>query len=95
MLKEIKPMWATPLNYTSDDFAKVVAPTLVLLGDRDPLIPVEEASEMYRLLPNAELAVVSGADHMDFLSAKVAVPQTLILDFLIRHSDSVDQVAPL
>jgi pimeloyl-ACP methyl ester carboxylesterase len=90
LLNQIKPMWTTPLNYTPDDFAQVVAPTLVLLGDRDEFIPVEEAGEMYRLLPNAELALLPGADHMSFISTKAALAQTLILDFLLRHSDSID-----
>ena len=89
LLKEIKPMWATPLNYTSDDFARVKAPTLVLLGDRDAIVPIEEASEMYRLLPNAELAVLPGADHLACF-ANVPLTQALVLDFLLRHSGMVE-----
>jgi len=33
-------MWITPLNYTADDFAEVVSPTLVLIGDRDEITSV-------------------------------------------------------
>ncbi len=96
LLKQIKPMWNAQLNYTPDDFARVVAPTLVLVGDRDEFVPVEDAVGMYRLLPNAEFAVVPGADHTDFIfsPAKVTPLQPLILDFLLRHSDSVGQPAP-
>jgi pimeloyl-ACP methyl ester carboxylesterase len=86
-LKQLKPMWATPLNYTPDDFARVVAPTLVFVGDRDSMIPVEEASEMYRLLPDAELAVLPGADHLAAFD-KASLAQALILDFLDRRGDS-------
>jgi pimeloyl-ACP methyl ester carboxylesterase len=87
LLQQIKPMWNATLNYTADDFARVVAPTLVLLGDRDGFVPVDEGVAMYRLLPNAELAVVPGAEHTDFIfsPAKVAIVQPLILDFLLRH----------
>src|SRR5438874_1896126 len=87
LLKQIKPMWNARLNYTLEDFAKVTAPTLVLLGDRDGFVPVEEGVTMYRLLPNSELAVVPGADHMHFIfsPAKIAVVQPIILDFLQRH----------
>ena len=90
LLKEIKPMWNARLNYTPEDFAKGAAPTLVLLGDRDDFVPVEEGVRMYRLLPNAELAVVPGADHPDliFSPSKVAVAQPIILDFLQRHGDA-------
>ena len=88
LLKQIKPMWNATLNYSADDFAKVVAPTLVVLGDRDGFVPVEEGVEMYRLLPNAEFAVVPGANHNDFIftPAKVTLLQPLILDFLLRHT---------
>jgi pimeloyl-ACP methyl ester carboxylesterase len=85
LLVHMKRMWTTPLNYSPDEFAKVVAPTLVLIGDRDELVAVEEAAEMYRLLPRAELAVVPGADHGAFFSARVTPFQSLILDFLMRH----------
>jgi pimeloyl-ACP methyl ester carboxylesterase len=90
LLKEIKPMWNAHLGYTPDDFARIVAPTLVLLGDRDDFVPVEDAVQMYRLLPNAELVVIPRADHTDliFSRAKVSLAQPFILDFLLRHSGS-------
>jgi pimeloyl-ACP methyl ester carboxylesterase len=89
LLKQVKPMWNALLNYTPDDFARVVAPTLVLVGDRDEFVPVEDAVQMYRLLPNAEFAAVPAADHTDFIfsAAKVAVIQPLIVDFLLRNSN--------
>jgi pimeloyl-ACP methyl ester carboxylesterase len=86
LLVELKQMWTTPLNYTANDFATVTAPTLVLIGDRDELVPVEEAAEMYRQLPNSELAVIPDADHGSFFAGKVATFQALIQDFLLRHS---------
>jgi pimeloyl-ACP methyl ester carboxylesterase len=89
LLVHVKRMWTTPLNYSAEDFALVAAPTLVLVGDRDELVPVEEAAEMYRLLPNAELAVVPGAVHGAFFSERVARFQSLMLDFLLRHGGSV------
>jgi pimeloyl-ACP methyl ester carboxylesterase len=96
LLKQIKPMWNARLNYTPDDFARVAAPTLVLVGDRDGFVPVEDAVEMYRLLPKAELVVVPAADHTDliFSPAKAAVVQPLLVDFLLRHSNSADQTSP-
>lgn len=91
LLKHIKPMWNAALNYSADDFARVVAPTLVLLGDRDDFVPLEAGIELYRRLPNAECAVIPGADHSDliFSPAKIAIAQPLILDFLLRHDEPV------
>jgi pimeloyl-ACP methyl ester carboxylesterase len=85
LLAQIKPMWTTPLNYTPADFARVSAPTLVMQGDRDEMVPVEEAAEMCRLLPNAELGVVPGADHGAFFSARAAIYQALMLEYLDRN----------
>jgi len=85
LMTPLKHMWTTPLNYTPDDFRRVRAPTLVLIGDRDELVPVEEAAEMARLLPDAELAVVPEADHGAFFSAKAAAFQAVMMDFLSRR----------
>ncbi|MEO5951627.1 MAG: alpha/beta hydrolase, partial [Chloroflexia bacterium] len=88
LITQIKPMWNAELNYTPEDFARVTAPTLVIQGDRDNFVPVEEANKMYKLLPNAELAIVPGADHEDFAFSPTKVPlfQVLVSDFLERHS---------
>lgn len=88
LLKQVKPMWSAQLNYTSDDLARIVAPTLVLIGDRDDLVSVEEAVRMYRQLPNTELVVVPGANHGDliFSAEKIGLVLPTILDFLQRHA---------
>ena len=54
---------------------------LVLLGDRGELVSVEEAAEMFLLLPHGELAGVPGADHGAFFSTTVDTFQSLILSF--------------
>ena len=43
------------------------APTLVMIGDRDIVRP-EHAVLMFRLLPNAQLAVLPGTDHMTIVN---------------------------
>ena len=40
----------------------IKAPVLIAQGDRDFIRP-EHAVEMFRLIPNAQLAVFPGADH--------------------------------
>ena len=42
------------------------APTLVLVGDRDVVLP-EHAVEMFHLLPHGQLAVLPGTDHMQLV----------------------------
>jgi pimeloyl-ACP methyl ester carboxylesterase len=87
LVKQIVPTWMTPLNYTPEDFARIQAPTLVYTGDRDQVVPVEEAAEMYRMLPNAELYVVPNQGHGGTLGAPA---RSALLDFLLRHSAPAD-----
>lgn len=90
LARQISTMWLTPLDYRPADWQAVTVPTLVVLGDRDQLIPVEQAVEMYRLLPHGELAVVPGADHL-FPFVQVEYFAHIILAFLARHRGQAGQ----
>jgi pimeloyl-ACP methyl ester carboxylesterase len=81
---QISTMWWTPLGYTADDFQKIKTPTLILVGDRDPMITVEEATEMYRFIPGAELAIVPNSDH-SLPRMRSEMFSAIVLDFLVRH----------
>ena len=51
------------MNFTPPFLSKVVAPTLIVYGDRDPLYPVEMAVELYRAIPRSSLWVVPNGSH--------------------------------
>jgi pimeloyl-ACP methyl ester carboxylesterase len=70
-----------PHGYTAADLAPLTAPTLVLVGDRDPFCPVEDGARLYRTLPAGELAVLPAAGHA---IDQAAVSTTI--DFLQRHA---------
>lgn len=56
-------------------------PTLILWGDRDPIIPVTHAHAAHALMPGSRLEIVRGAGH--FLPIeRPAVVHTLLSDFL-------------
>jgi pimeloyl-ACP methyl ester carboxylesterase len=80
------------LHYTSEDFDVATDPVLILIGDRDEGTSPEEAVELFRLLPNAELAVAPGSDH-GFIEAKAGLFDALALDFLMRHQDDSARVS--
>jgi pimeloyl-ACP methyl ester carboxylesterase len=50
-------------GWTPEDIQSINVPTLVMIGDHDIVRP-EHAVLMFRLLPNAQLAVLPGTDHM-------------------------------
>ena len=64
-------------GYGFDDFAKIDVPTLILVGDRDELSPVEDCIRAYRHLPRGRLCVLPDTEHV-ITAGKVAA----ILDFL-------------
>ena len=85
LLNGLSIMWYTPLNYTDDDFSNISEPMLITIGDRDQIIPVEHSAAMYRLVPNAELAVLPNADH-SLPRTKVKPFADILLEFLKRHN---------
>ena len=63
LLRQTAGMW---LGYDGLDAAQIAAvavPTLVLAADRDEVVGLDLAVDLFRRLPDAELAVVPGARH--------------------------------
>jgi pimeloyl-ACP methyl ester carboxylesterase len=81
-------MWWTPLDYIAEDFQKITEPTLILLGDRDGIVELQQAVEEYQLIPNAELAIIPNATHFTAVSQ---LSMSIVLDFLLRQSPLTEQ----
>jgi pimeloyl-ACP methyl ester carboxylesterase len=68
---------------TGMDLEGLEIPVLVSVGDRDELIPVEEAVDLFRALPNSQFAVFADTNHpIQSLRDHVAIP--FVKDFLNR-----------
>jgi pimeloyl-ACP methyl ester carboxylesterase len=67
-------------GYTFEDLAKITAPALILVGDRDDYCTLDEGVAAYRQLSHGEIAVLPGTGHV-ITPAKVE--QTL--GFFDRH----------
>lgn len=63
------------------DLARIEVPALVIHGARDRVVPVEAGEALTAALPDARLAVLSGAAHAPLISYPRAVAR-LIGDFL-------------
>lgn len=55
-------MWATQPTFTTADLATINVPTLVAIGDDEP-ISLRHTVELYEALPMAQLAVIPSASH--------------------------------
>ena len=71
---------------TTDELRGIETPTLVFVGDRDEMFPLDLILSLYRALPNAELAVSPQADHFGPVTpGRAEVFANLIRDFARRH----------
>jgi pimeloyl-ACP methyl ester carboxylesterase len=84
-------MHASEPTLSPSDLAGVRSRTLVMIGDDDE-VSLEHAAELYRGVPDAELAVVPGTSH-GLLVEKPALCNTMLLDFLT--TGPVPQMAPI
>jgi pimeloyl-ACP methyl ester carboxylesterase len=74
-----------------EDLGRIGAPTLVLVGD-DDFISLEHTLELYRAIPNSELAVVPGTSHAHFMEKPLLVNR-IVLEFL--DNDPVPTMMPI
>jgi pimeloyl-ACP methyl ester carboxylesterase len=76
---------------SASDLGAIASRTLVMLADDDE-VTLEHATEMYRSIPNAELAIIPGTSH-GLLHEKPGVCNAVIVEFLTH--DPVSTIAPV
>ncbi len=62
LVAKIKKMGLEFPGFAREDMQAIKAQVMITIGDRD-VVRVEHAVEMFRLIPNAQLAVFPGGDH--------------------------------
>lgn len=73
-----------------DDAAAVRCPTLLMNGDRDPWVTIEEAGAIFdRLGGPKRLKIFPGLRHQSFLHARPQEWRRTVSGFLAEHSDHV------
>ena len=63
LARQTAHLWLNYEGLSADDYHRIVAPVLVMVGDRDDDVSVEDAVSMFRAIPHAELAVCPNASH--------------------------------
>ena len=69
---------------TVEDLGRIASPTLVMASD-DDIVLLEHTIELYRSIPNSQLAIVPGTSHVLVMEKPVEIDQ-LILDFLQKDA---------
>ena len=73
-----------PTLPAEDNLKQITLPTLIVWGDRDQFLPIEDAIELYRLIPNAQLAVIPNANHF-VTRTHVLLFAELVKEFLLNQ----------
>lgn len=84
LVQDISHMWCDPKAFPSEEIKKIEEPILIIAGDRDEASSVDECVKMYKLIPNAELAVIPNAHH-DVYETKPDLFNNVVLEFLQRY----------
>ncbi len=76
----------TDHHHTLDDLAAITHSTLIVAGDRDPLVPLDDQQAMLRAIPHAGLWVIPYATHVTAVNTwrSEAFGQELLRFFLGR-----------
>jgi pimeloyl-ACP methyl ester carboxylesterase len=79
-------MWLNEPDIRKEELAKIVAPTLVIAGDKDAII-LEHTIELFRSIKSARLCIVPEATH-SLLSDRPEATNRPILEFLLAEEKS-------
>lgn len=70
-------MRVRPLTLDRSDFAKVRNPVLLMIGEADPFVSVEETEALAALVPDTRMVTLPGHDHYSALKDSTVVADTL------------------
>ncbi len=86
-LGNIGTMWATLPNWTMDEIASIETPFLILDGENEEAIDLNQTKLMAVLMPNAELLLMPGTGHFAMIEQPEAFNQ-IVLDYLASGGDA-------
>jgi pimeloyl-ACP methyl ester carboxylesterase len=79
--KKMVTMWLTAPIVSEQQLAGIVAPTLIIAGDRD-MVRVDHTVELFEAITDAQLFIVPGVTHF-VLEEKPELVHEIILSFLL------------
>ena len=83
-LNEVLGPQAVSLTTDPANYQKLTMPALILWGDSDTVIPLQEGEYLQSLLPNAELVIMEGVNHIPYIEDQQNFIE-IVLGFLQRN----------
>lgn len=82
LMENIAIMWNEPAILPISELQKIECPVLLLFGDRDESCKLEHIAEIYKRLPNAQLAIIPNSKHLDVSPRNTKILDDYILPFI-------------
>lgn len=79
--EKLMKMWAGTVYVTDEQIKSIKIPALMMAGDHDPYNQAEKLVELYKLLPQGQLATIPGCGHV-VLDCKAGVVIEEVREFL-------------
>jgi pimeloyl-ACP methyl ester carboxylesterase len=98
LVGQVRANVETELSWSEEDLRHIPVPTLLIMGEADFALSLQQMLEMRRSIPNAEMLILNQAGmdglanhRVQFTRADVVGP--VILDFLARHGGAAAPAA--
>jgi hypothetical protein len=73
-------------NVAYDVGEKISVPTIIVHGDKDIEVPIEQSIKLSKLIPNCELKPIKGAGHLFREGNSRELMIGVLTDFIVKHS---------
>ena len=80
-VEKLKNAWIQPAYVEKSEIQKLKSPILMICGDRDQYVSLENYAKIYRAFDNAQISIVPNSDHVVLFSRPDLVEDN-ILTFL-------------
>jgi pimeloyl-ACP methyl ester carboxylesterase len=80
--ENLRSMWSATSVPTLDDLRNIRCPVLLLFGDRNLFCRIDHIVEIYKNIPNAQLAIIPNSGHGDVSPGNHALLKQYIVAFI-------------
>ncbi len=70
---------------TYQEAAKIAIPTLIVHGDKDENVPLEQSKKLAKIIKNSKLEIIKGADHFFSKPEEFDKAHRLIVEFVAKQ----------
>lgn len=91
LVRQLRENVEAELTWTEADLRRIPTPTLLIMGEADVALSLEQMLEMRRSIPNSEMVILNhagldGLDNHRVQATRADVVGPIMLDFLGRHA---------